>query len=99
MGTYFNTKIITGPGSREEIAEKFDVIQSDCRYENGHSYSGGFGMACGLAFHDKDVFESEAEARKYLIVTCQKWGEAIAVRFASPDGTAVSWMIGAWCAS
>lgn len=97
MGANFQEKIVDGAKTRNEVKSLFERVQEDDRYDNGHSYSGGFGMATGLRF-DGQTFESEDAAREYLTETCQKWEEARCVTFKTLDNK-VAWMIGAWCSS
>lgn len=78
--------------TRQELKTKFDELQEQDRYENGHCYSGSIGMAQGLTIMDR-VFPSTQEALNFLDTNCQKWGPAIAVR--GPT----TWVVGAVCAS
>jgi len=90
MGANFNT--INLKGERPDILGAFRGIQDDDRYENGHSYSGGFGMTTGLSFIEKS-FASDDDADEWLIENCQKWEDALAV-FVNDH-----YRIGAWCSS
>lgn len=96
MGANFETLVLDGNLTANEVREAFQRAQDDDRYENGHSYSGGFGMADGLKFAQR-TFKSRDEAYDFLDATCQKWHEAQAVTFA--EGGKAHWMIGACCAS
>jgi hypothetical protein len=96
MGANFETMALDGKLDREAVRKKFAEVQDQDRYENGHSYSGGFGMASGLMFID-DEFPDAASARDYLDEHCVKWEEARAVWF--KHGGDANWMIGAICAS
>lgn len=96
MGACFQSMTLDGKLTRKEVEAKFESAQADDRYENGHSYSGGFGMASGLTFVGK-TFNTEDAANEYLQETAQKWENALAVTF-TKDGAA-HWMIGAWCSS
>lgn len=78
------------------VEDAFDDAQSTDRYENGHSYSGGFGMATGLAFMVNEKFTSDDAADEWLEENAQKWGEALAV-LVSSDGEP-HYRIGATCA-
>lgn len=97
MGAYFNEMKVDGSKTRNEVKEIFSDAQDTDRYENGHSYSGGFGMASGLKFPEK-TFKSEDEALDWLQDNAQKWREALAVTVKEDDKPAC-WLIGAWCAS
>jgi hypothetical protein len=96
MGAEFQTMTVVGTLTRNAVKEAFERAQESDRYENGHSYSGGFGMATGLEFEDK-TFERYDDASSWLEENCNKWESAKAVTF-TKDGAA-HWLIGAWCAS
>lgn len=98
MGANFQTMTVSADLTRAEVKDVFRQAQDDDRYENGHSYSGGFGMATGLTFIDKFEFADESRAYEYLDEHCQKWQDALAVKFVREDGKA-KWLIGAVCAS
>lgn len=97
MGANFNTLSVPGDYSDAQIREAFREAQDQDRYENGHCYSGGFGMATGLRVENR-MFESYADAVGYLEEACQKWGDAIAVKHRVFEGDPY-YLIGAWCAS
>jgi hypothetical protein len=97
MGCNFQTMTVPGSASREDVVKAFDQAQDQDRYENGHNYSGGFGMARGLTF-ESHTFYSRETAEEWLDRNAQKWESAIAVRFKDTDGVE-QWMIGANCAS
>lgn len=96
MGASFQTMTLSGDVSRADLKAEFERAQDQDRYENGHSYSGGFGMATGLKFASKD-FDSEDAAYEWLDTNAQKWGDAIAVLYRGVEGKS-HWMIGANCA-
>lgn len=98
MGANFETITMPGNLSRAEVEKRFADAQDQDRYEHGHSYSGGMGMASGLSFEDNGrEFPDSASAYDYLDCTCEKWSHAIAVKYRIEDRTI--WMIGALCAS
>lgn len=97
MGAQFNTLSLPATLSEAEVQTKFAEAQDQDRYENGHSYSGGLGMASGLIFKDQ-TFPNVIEAEAFLDATCVKWQEALAVKHQNIDGTE-SYLIGAVCAS
>lgn len=97
MGANFQTLALDGKLDRMAVERKFNDAQEQDRYENGHSYSGGLGMASGLIFVDIEVFADARSANEYLEQHCAKWEEARAVRYKYEDDT--RWMIGAWCSS
>jgi hypothetical protein len=80
---------------RKEVKKQFEAEQDRDRYENGHSYSGGFGMADGIEFTGES-FSSYDEAEAHLEKVCEKWGPAIAVRFQNKKGE-LNYLIGALC--
>jgi hypothetical protein len=94
MGAEFCTMTVKGE-NRKQAKSQFEAEQESDRYENGHSYSGGLGMADGLEFHEKK-FSNKVEAEQYLIETCEKWGPAIAVTYQNPKGE-INFLIGALC--
>jgi hypothetical protein len=96
MGAAFQTMEIPGSVKRDEVRTRFAEAQDQDRYENGHSYSGGFGQASGLSFPSM-TFESRGSAYDWLVENCQKWADAKAVTFNDADGKA-QWLIAAWCA-
>lgn len=96
MGANFETMTLSDM-DRAGVESRFAAAQDQDRYENGHSYSGGFGMATGLSFTD-EVFTNSDAASEWLDESCQKWGPAIAVMFSNGDD-GKRWMIGAICAS
>lgn len=98
MGAQFNTMSVPARFSEAEVRKQFEEAQDQDRYDNGHSYSGGFGMATGLKFIGGPVYGNVDDADKYLQDACQKWEEALAIKHQNIDGT-VSYIIGALCAS
>jgi hypothetical protein len=97
MGACFQMMTLDGSKSRNEAKEAFQRAQDEDRYENGHDYSGGFGMAAGLQWGTM-TFDSDEAAQLWLEDNCQKWGPAIGVTYKDDKGAA-RWAIGAWCAS
>lgn len=97
MGACFNTMTCAPILDEQGVHDEFANAQQSDRYENGHSYSGGFGMARGLTF-DKREFDSDEAAEEYLQEACQKWEEARCVRI-NKEGGFDHWLIAAWCAS
>ena len=93
MGANFVTHNYTG--TKAQIAEKFRKDQEQDRYENGHSYSGGIGMASGLRFESAFEADDEEAAETWLDEHCVKWEDAVAVKL---KGTEDKWVIGAVCA-
>ena len=65
--------------SRDVVRSQFQEAQAQDRHENGHSYSGGLGMASGLLFVER-TFENVVAAQSFLEDDCVKWEEARAVK-------------------
>ena len=98
MGCVFNHMSLDGHLTKAQVTSAFESEQDQDRYENGHSYSGGFGMATGLIFETGGAYPNHDAAYEYLDQNCQKWGEARAVRYKNDKGVEC-WMIGANCSS
>ena len=84
-----------------DLQDEFQRISDQCRYENGHIYSGGIGMKDGVVdmtrhampvgsapYADPDVAFHHCEQEN------DKWGPAWAYR-TGPD----TWFFGGWCSS
>jgi hypothetical protein len=97
MGASFNWMDLPGNLTEAQVRDAFAKAQEQDRHDNGHSYSGGFGMADGLILQTL-TFDTFKEAEQFLADTCQKWEKARAVKFKDKDGV-VKHLIGAWCAS
>lgn len=98
MGAQWQFKIVAAKDERE-LREKFDAIQEADRYERGHSYSGGFGMANGLELCKETLIPCPDEtmvqaAETFLVNRCEKWECALAIQV-EPG----KYAIGAECAS
>ena len=96
MGADFATLYVSSQ-DKKKIKSQFEAEQDSDRHENGHSYSGGLGMAPGLTIDDSKTYDSEENAYDYLIDKCQKWENAIGVPYR--DGDKIVYLIGAWCSS
>ena len=83
---------------KSTVWQLFQEEQEQDRYENGHCYSGGIGMAEGIRFLDDKKFGSVEEAEDWVVDQAQKWGPALAVRVIHPDQSKCGWYYGAWCA-
>ena len=92
MGANFVT--LSYHGTKKEITTRFEKDQERDRYENGHSYSGGIGMARGLTFIDLEV-DTEEQATAWLDEHCVKWDNALAVKIKGSD----MWIVGAVCSA
>lgn len=95
MGANYETATLNDM-PRKAVREHFDEMQDRDRFENGHMYSGGFGMASGLMFADRPPFNDLYSAHDHVMDAAEKWGPAVAVQFRADDG-ALRWFIGAWC--
>jgi len=84
-------------GTEKEVQILFEREQEQDRYENGHCYSGGIGMANGLSFKS-NVFQSDREADEWLMDHAEKWEDALAVIVREGDMKS-HFRIGAWCSS
>lgn len=96
MGANFQT-MKTASHDKAAAKAEFEKAQDQDRYENGHSYSGGFGMATGLDFVSAPTFTDEDAAYEWLDENCVKWENAKAVTL--NEGNDLCWFIGAVCAS
>lgn len=94
MGAEFQVMTVNST-NRVKIKKQFKSAQETDLYDNGHFYSGGFGMAPGLEFNDSKTFETYDEAEQWLLDNAQKWENAIAVPV--KDGKKIIYAIGAWC--
>lgn len=97
MGAQFQIATIRQT-ERANVKAAFEIMQHEDRYENGHSYSGGFGMARGIKFRDDMAFPDENAAYDWLGDNTEKWENAVAVRLVI-DGRHEGYVIGAVCAS
>lgn len=96
MGANYQSMNVTTTDKKAVESTFLDAQETD-RYENGHSYSGGFGMATGLTFKAPEKFTSDDAADDWLQENAEKWGDALAV-WVSEDGNP-HYRIGAVCAS
>jgi hypothetical protein len=70
MGANFQTMRL--PLDKVKAADLFRQEQEPDRYDNGHSYSGGFGMTTGLEFA-KQTFTDETTATDWLEGLASAW--------------------------
>jgi hypothetical protein len=84
---------------KEAAKVVFEKMQDDDRYENGHSYSGGWGMADGIEFRSEPSFADEDKAYEWIIDVAKKWEAAIAVPEIDEYGAHIGYFVGAWCSS
>lgn len=81
MGAEFDDLDLDGTLSEREVKSRFEAYQNECAHESGNSYSGRLNMCNGLVFAQVRVFDSQNEAYEYLQNKCQKWENAIAVKY------------------
>jgi hypothetical protein len=94
MGACFVSLTFDGKLTRDQVRRKFAEAQDQDRHENGHSYSGGIGMARGLELTSRQ-FKTYDEGEQWLADNSQKWEAAKAVRIEADN----IWLVGAWCSS
>lgn len=99
MGANFVSIKMRGDLNPGEMRRDFELMQDQDRYENGHSYSGGIGMARGLKILSYPNFINDKDAENWLVEHCEKWEEAKAVQIKDKDGMVGHYIIGAWCSS
>ena len=80
MGACFNSMVVEGNATKDQVSGAFDARCHQDGYDRGHSYSGSFSEFKGLVFQDT-IFATYDEAKEYLLEYGQKWGPAIAVRY------------------
>ncbi len=101
MGAEFQSLEVDGSFDQVLVQKAFSEAQAEDLHQNGHSNSGGIGMACGLEFKDNAIikpFQNIGLARMWLQDHAAKWEAALAVRYLDKYGKE-RWLIGAWCAS
>ena len=93
MGASFEYRVLRG--TEEEVRKRFAELQDNCRYENGHSYSGGIGMLAGVS---RKVYQTTTEdsAIDYIEENCEKWGQALICKL---DDDIETYVIGGLCSS
>jgi len=78
MGAVFNTIKVTAATDKEALAGCRAAIE-ESRYEDGHSYSGGIGMADGCRIVGF-TFATADEAYDWLEENAEKYGPALGVK-------------------
>ena len=79
MGSQYNS-FTSDEKDFKKVAQRFSNAQSEDEYENGHSYSGGWGQKEGLRNTGK-VFDTLNEAEEWIQENNDKWGSADAVQY------------------
>lgn len=95
MGAEFRTLTLKSV-DRLNVRKAFKLEQKQDLHDNGHSYSGGFGMADGLEFRN-ETFETRNDAETWLMDNAKKWENALAVTLVKNNEQYT--LIGAWCSS
>jgi len=86
MGAVYNSMEVDGKATKQEVTSQFNDRRESDGYECGHSYSGSFSEFSGLEFSSK-VFHSENAAHDWVSDNAEKWGPAIAVKYAVFEDT------------
>jgi hypothetical protein len=81
VGACFDELDLDGKLTESQLEKRFKAYQDECDHESGQSYSGRLNMCRGLEIKHSKEFNSHHEASEYLSETCQKWENAIAVRY------------------
>jgi hypothetical protein len=81
MGATYLEESLDGKLTAEQVRKKFDEMTSDASYRSGNEYSGDWNMCHGISVRPDKVFASHKEASEWLDGNCQKWENAIAVRY------------------
>jgi len=92
MGSEFNF-YKTRSTDKDKVIQMFNHASDQCRYENGHSYSGGIGMKTEIV-EVATVFDTFEQAEEYVLEENGKWGPAMLVK--TKDG---QYGFGGWCSS
>jgi hypothetical protein len=95
MGATFVRTQMPGELGPAEVERRFEELRRTDLYENGHSYSGGWGMFPGLKFARLQVFDDQASAEEWVAEYTKKSQPAAAVRFRDKDGVE-QWLLGGW---
>lgn len=96
MGANFIWTTLDGDMSQAALRKEFLRMQEEDRYENGHSYSGGWGMCDGLEVDSCKVFACVDDSVTWLGDRAVKWGPAVAVQAKAKGGKRV-WVLAGTC--
>jgi hypothetical protein len=81
MGACFVTEVFDGRFTQKELAQRYKNRVDELTDEYGsNAYNGTFSTLRGLHIEPR-VFETQREAEDYLDGVCEKWADAIAVKF------------------
>jgi len=82
MGACFVTEVFDGKFTPKELEKAYNNRVEDLRSEYGsNAYNGTFSTLHGIHVEKSRVFQTQREAEDYLDGTCEKWGDAIAVKY------------------
>jgi hypothetical protein len=81
MGACFHTEIFDGKLTPKELEKAYNDRVENLRDEYGsNAYNGTFSTLHGITVGNR-VFETQREADDYLDGVCEKWGNAVAVKY------------------
>ena len=81
MGACFHTEVFDGKLTPKELEKAYNDRVESLRDEYGsNAYNGTFSTLHGITVGNR-VFETQREADDYLDGVCEKWGNAVAVKY------------------
>jgi len=81
MGACFHTEVFDGRFTQKELEQRYKNRVDELTDEYGsNAYNGTFSTLRGLHVETR-VFETQRSAEDYLDTVCEKWGNAIAVKY------------------
>jgi hypothetical protein len=81
MGAHFHTEVFDGKLTPKQLEKAYNDRVENLRDEYGsNAYNGTFSTLHGIKV-DARVFETQREADDYLDGVCEKWGNAVAVKY------------------
>jgi len=81
MGACFHTEVFDGKLTPKELEKAYNSRVESLRDEYGsNAYNGTFSTLRGITVGNR-VFETQREADDYLDGVCEKWGNAVAVKY------------------
>ncbi len=89
MGASFIETTLEGTLTVEQVKQKYSEMEENARHDSGNSYSGDWNMCPGIKVRPDKVFANYNEAEDWLSNNCQKWENAIAVRYKASKKEAV----------
>jgi len=94
MGASLSWRSYDAKPGIEKVKEQYILDQESCRYENGHSYSGGIGMLDGCSNKVEEIDDFD-EAIEWISQNANKWEEAKVVLTKEKEKPV--YLIGGWC--